>query len=206
MTTSGVRFEPAGLELYWIPLGAGARVVQTSGKLYEAAVAFAHHRQARPLFHSALIASVPEGRYCMEMTPIPRGGAGVDRGVVGEGAVGSRVLGRYRVFRYELRRWLNGDIPDLGYAVASPVRVTSDEDAVRRVLELMPLVPTPVWGRDELSTGEMWNSNSVISWMLSHARLVDAAGAPPDNGRAPGWDAGLTVASRYRVRTNAGAV
>jgi hypothetical protein len=52
----------------------------------------------------------------------------------------------------------------------------------------------------------MWNSNSVISWMLSHAQLVDAAGAPPDNGRAPGWDAGLTVASRHRVRTNPGLV
>lgn len=199
MRTTGVPSDAAALDLYWIPLGAGARVVQTSGKLYEAAIALARHRPRRPLFHSALIASVPEGRYFMEMTPIPRHGTGVDRGVVGEGAVGSRLLGRFRVFRYELRRWMDGDIADLGYAVASPVRISSDEDAVRRVLELMPLVPTPVWGRDEYGAGEMWNSNSVISWMLSQAQLVDAAGAPPNNGRAPGWDAGLTVASRDRM-------
>ena len=28
-------------------------------------------------------------------------------------------------------------------------------------------VPTPVWGRDELGTGDMWNSNSVISWAIA---------------------------------------
>ena len=195
-STSGAALEPPSLDLYWIPLGAGARIVQTSGKLYEAVVAFRQHRERRPLFHSALIATLPEGRYFMEMTPIPRDRTGDDRGVVGEGAVGSSLLGRCRVFRYELRRWLNGTIPDLGSSVDGPVRVSHDESAVRRVLELMPLVPTPVWGRDELHTGEMWNSNSVISWVLSRARLVEAAGAPPNHGRAPGWDAGLSVALR----------
>jgi len=31
------------------------------------------------------------------------------------------------------------------------------------VLETVARVPTPVWGRDELATGDMWNSNSVIA-------------------------------------------
>ena len=184
------------LDLYWIPLGAGARVVRMSGRLYEASIARAQHRRPCDLYHSALIASLPEGRYCIEMTPIPRDRTAADRGVVGEGAVGSNMLRRYGIFRYELRCWLNGTIPDLGSAVASPVRITADEPDVRRVLDLVRLVPTPVWGRDEFHTGEMWNSNSVISWVLSEAGLVAAAGAPPNNGRAPGWDAGLAVAAR----------
>jgi len=187
------------LDLFWIPLGAGARVVRTSGRGYEACAALAHNRPVRPLFHSALVASLPEGRYTMEMTPIPRVGAAADRGVVGEGAVGSRLLGRFRVFRYELRRWLDGSIPDLPYAVDSPVSITADEADIRRVLALLGDVPTPVWGRDELHAGEMWNSNSVISWVLARAGVLDRAGSPPRHGRAPGWDAGIRVADRHRA-------
>jgi hypothetical protein len=51
-------------------------------------------------------------------------------------------------------------------------------------------------GRDELHTGEMWNSNSVISWVLTQAGVLAEAGRPPGNGRAPGWDAGVLVAER----------
>jgi hypothetical protein len=186
----------SGLDLYWIPLGAGAKVVRTSGRIYEACVAFGQHRQRRPLYHSALIATLPEGRYCIEMTPIPRRGEPAERGVVGEGAVGSRLLGRFRVFRYELRRWLDGTIPDLSYSVDSPAPITADATAIRRVLALLGDVPTPVWGRDELHAGEMWNSNSVISWVLDRAGQLERAGTPPRNGRAPGWDAGVHVAHR----------
>jgi hypothetical protein len=198
-STSDPMTGPA-LDLYWIPLGAGAQVVRFSGKVYESVVARAHHREPSDLYHSALIASVAEGRYFMEMTPIPRDVR--DRGVVGEGAVGTSLLGRFRVFRYELRRWLDGTIPDLAYAVASPVRLTTEEAAIRRVLDLMPLVPTPVWGRDEFRAGEMWNSNSVISWVLSRANLLAPAGSPPNAGRAPGWNAGLAVAARDKVATS----
>jgi hypothetical protein len=111
------------------------------------------------------------------------------------------MLGRFRLFRYEVRRWPNGLIPDLRYAVASPVPISNDPNVVNRVLDLMPSVPTPVWGRDELRTGEMWNSNSVISWVLTMAGLRSLAGSPPANGRAPGWDAGVTVACRILGRS-----
>jgi hypothetical protein len=30
----------------------------------------------------------------------------------------------------------------------------------------VPDAPRPVWGRDELGAGEMWDSNSVIAWLL----------------------------------------
>jgi hypothetical protein len=61
-------------------------------------------------------------------------------------------------------------------------------------------VPLPVWGRDELGTGEMWNSNSVIAWLLARSGVETEAIRPPAGGRAPGWDAGLLVA-RGRGRT-----
>jgi len=184
------------LELYWIPVGAGARVVRTSGRIYERCIAMAQRRPAQPLLHSALVADTDQGRYYAEMTPVPRNGTSELRGVVGGGAVGSRTLGRLRVFRYEIRCWLDGVIPDLNWAVDSPVVISTDADEVRRVLALLPLVPGVVWGRDELRTGEMWNSNSVISWALERAGISNRAGPPPRNGRAPGWDAGIAVARR----------
>jgi hypothetical protein len=187
-----------GLDLYWIPLGAGAQVVRYSGKTYEAISAWIRRRPRRDLYHSALVAVTAGGRFVIEMTPIPAAGGTQDRGVAGEGPVASRWLGRFRVFRYEVRRWREGVIPDLCYAVASPVRLTGDAAIVGEVVDLVPRVPTPVWGRDELHMGEMWNSNSVIAWLLASAGLELAAGQPPGGGSAPGWRAGLLAARRAR--------
>jgi hypothetical protein len=118
------------------------------------------------------------------------------RGVVAEGAVGFRWAHRLRIFRYEVRRRREGVIPDVCEAVESPRRLTEDPRIAQRVLDLVPCVPTPVWGRDELHAGEMWNSNSLISWLLTRAGLCAASIRPPAGGRAPGWDAGLVVARR----------
>ncbi len=183
------------LDLYWVPLGAGARVVRTSGRTYEALAALAQRRSRQDLYHSALVAHTVDGCYFIEMAPVPDS-FGARRGVVAQGPVGMKALGRSRVFRYEVRRWLDGEIPDLLHAVASPVLVTANAARVRDVLRLLPLVPTPVWGRDQLQTGEMWSSNSVISWVLTEAGLLTAAGGPPRNGRAPGWGAGVVAAQR----------
>jgi hypothetical protein len=106
------------VDLYWIPLGAGASVVRLSGRLFEAE------------------------------------------------------------------------------AVDSPTTVTDDLATALRVLDLVPSVPTPVWGRDELGAGEMWNSNSVTSWLLTRGGIDTATLQPPGRGRTPGWDSGLVVAAR----------
>lgn len=74
----------------------------------------------------------------------------------------------------------------------------------RRLLDMVRDVPTPVWGRDELGAGEMWNSNSVISWLLRRGDLDTAPIRPPPGGRAPGWDAGLVVAARGGDRRGTG--
>lgn len=184
----------AAVDLSWIPLGAGANVVRLSGKVYEAITAFLGHRPRFALYHSALEVQVPEGRYVIESAPIPDDEGREERGVVAEGPVGMRWLGRFRLFRYEIRRWRGGSIPDIGAAVWSPVRLADDLVHAERVLDLVSQVPTPVWGRDELHTGDMWNSNSLISWLLMRAGLNIGQIQPPSGGRAPGWHAGIAVA------------
>jgi len=186
----------ATIELHWIPLGAGQRVVQTSGRLFEALSASIQRRHACQLYHSALRVERADGYVTIEMTPVPDG-HGDRRGVVAEGAVGLRWLGRFQHFRYEIRRWSGGAIPDLAEASAS-TRIDVTEEAAQRLLDLVPLVPTPVWGRDELGAGDMWNSNSVTSWVLSRSGVDMTTLRPPAGGRAPGWDAGLSVATRAR--------
>ena len=126
-------------------------------------------------------------------------GDGSERGVVAEGAVGARAAGRLGLFRYEIRRWRDGVIPDIDEAVESPRRLSDDPDVAHRLLELVPQVPTPVWGRDELGAGEMWNSNSTISWLLARSGLDVEAIQPPIGGRAPGWRAGIVVARANTV-------
>jgi hypothetical protein len=187
---------PSGssVDLFWIPLGTGAHVVRLSGRMYEALKAFRERRPRRPLYHSALVVSDGVDRFVIEITPIPDDGG--DRGVVGTGPVGLRAAGRLRLFRYEIRRWRGGAIPDVEFAVGGPVGLTDDPDAARTILDAVASVPTPVWGRDELGTGEMWNSNSVIAWVLARAGFDPASIRPPAGGRAPGWDAGAIVARR----------
>jgi hypothetical protein len=185
----------AAVDLYWLPLGAGGHFVRLNGRLYEALASRIQRRPARDLYHSALQVEVPEGTYVIEQTPVPDL-SGSERGVVAGGAVGSRWAGRFRLFRYEIRLWLGGHTPDVAEAVDSPRRLTVDEDRAWRVLDQVAQVPTPVWGRDELGTGEMWNSNSVIAWVIARSGLDTAAIQPPTGGRAPGWEAGLTVARR----------
>jgi hypothetical protein len=184
-----------GVDLYWLPLGAGGHSVRVNGRIFEAIAAGLERRRRCDLYHSALEVLTPGGRFVIEQAPVGLGD-GAERGVVVEGPVGARVIGRFRLFRYEIRRWRDGVIPDVDEAVDSPRRLTDDRDCARRVLELAPEVPIAVWGRDELGTGEMWNSNSVIAWLLTRSGLDTDSLQPPVGGRAPGWRAGVVVARR----------
>ena len=183
------------VNLYWLPLGAGGHFVRLNGRIYEALAARFERRPACDLDHSALQIHVPEGTFVIEQAPT-HNWSGSRRGVVAEGAVGSRWAGRFRIFRYEIRLWLNGQIPDVNEVVESPRRLTQHEDCARRVLATVPRIPTPVSCRDELVTGEMWNSNSVIAWVIARSGIDAGSIQPPRGGRAPGWHAGLVVARR----------
>lgn len=189
----------SGADLYWLPLGAGCHFVRLNGREFEAAMARLEKRPPKDLYHSGLAVRVPEGVHVIATAwPIPAGG-GASRGVVAEGPVGSRRVRSLRLLRYEVRRWRNGAIPDIGEAVDSPRRLTDDPAVAQRILELVPDVPTPVWGRDELRTGEMCNSKlAVLADRVRRPR--DRRGAAPAGGRAPGWDEGVAVARRRQDR------
>ena len=192
-STAAVRApeRPIGVDLYWLPLGARGRFLRLVGKLYEAAAALAARREARPLYHSVLEVTLPEGRFVIEMAPALANGK--SRGVVAHGTVGTRRAGRFRHLRYEVRCWRDG-VTAYTYAVDSPIQVTADPEAARRLLALVRTVPAHVWGRDEAGAGEMWSCNSLTSWLLGRAGLWSEGIRPPAGGRAPGWRAGLTAA------------
>lgn len=185
------------VDLYWLPLGAGDanRAVRVSGRIFEAVVARRAHRPSCDLYHSALQVRLGGVRYVVEMAPVWASHE-PDRGVACEGPVFWPWLGCSRLFRYEVRRWRDGVIPDLPEAVDSPQRLSVDPGQAGRVLALVPAVPRVAWGRDDLATGDMWNSNSVVSWLLACSGHDLSDVEPPAGGRAPGWAAGMIEAAR----------
>ncbi len=187
------------IDLYWLPLGAGGHSVRFNGRVYEALKAGVERRPRQDLYHSALEVRVDGERVVIEMAPawsVPE----ADRGVVVEGPVGAAWAGRWRLLRYEIRRWSGGRIPDAAEAIDSPRRLSDDDGCARRLLELVPDCPPIVWGRDELGTGDMWNCNSVVAWLLASSGVDVSSIRLPDGGRAPGWQAGLALALKQPVR------
>jgi hypothetical protein len=49
----------AGVDPYWLPLGAGGRSVRLNGRVFEAVVSRLEHRPVCDLYHSALEVRVP---------------------------------------------------------------------------------------------------------------------------------------------------
>ena len=185
----------AAVDLYWIPLGAGGHCVRANGRVFEALQAVRERRRRNDLYHAVLVVEFDGEDYAIELAPSPDADE-ASRGVVATGAVGSRHVGWLRLFRYEVRCWRGGTIPDLEEAVGGPRRLSSDPRAARRLLDLVAAVPTPVWGRDALQTGEMWNSNSMVAWLVVTSGVAVDRLDPPPRGRAPGWRAGVEVARR----------
>lgn len=187
--------EAASVQLYWIPLGAGGSgFVRFNGRVYEGVQARRARRRPLDLYHTALEVHLEGCRYTIENGwPSPDSDSS-SRGVVAEGPVFSRALHRHRLFRYEVRCWRDGLIPDIQFAVDSPVTLTEDAEQTRTVVDVVGSVPTLTWGRDEIGAGEMWNSNSVTAWVLARSGLATNTAHPPEHGRAPGWMAGIRAA------------
>ena len=182
------------VHVLWIPLGAGeaSRLVRWTGRAFESACATIEHRAPLDLYHSALVVSVDGVRFGIEMAPAWRSTAAAGE-VMRSGAVGLRGLGSSRYFRYEVRCLADGAIPDRQFAVGV-VSVDTDPQRARRLLDLPREFPAATWGRDEFDAGEMWNSNSLTSWLLDRSGHDVTAVSVPAGGRAPGWQAGITVA------------
>jgi hypothetical protein len=122
--------------------------------LYEAVEARLQRRPVCDLYHSALQMKLRGSTYVIEQAPV-HDWSGEERGVAAEGAVGSRRAGRFRIFRYEIRLWRGGRYSGRRRSRRESAATDTDEHRARRMLDVVALVPTPVWGRDELPTGEM---------------------------------------------------
>jgi hypothetical protein len=72
-----------GIDLYWLPLGAGGHSVRLNGRVFEWFAARLGGRDPCDLYHSALQVYVPEARFMIEQAPVWR--ADEERGVVAEG-------------------------------------------------------------------------------------------------------------------------
>jgi hypothetical protein len=197
VSTNQISRTPASVDLYWLPLGAGdnTHCVRTNGRVFEALTAWFERRRRCELYHAALEVRLGSDRFVIEMAPV-WATTEPDRGVVCEGPVGFRWLGRSRLFRYEVRCWPDGFIPDIDEAVDSPRRLSSNTSQAEQLLAIAPAFPKATWGRDELRAGEMWNSNSLVAWLLARSGHDVQVIHPPEQGRAPGWSAGLIVAAR----------
>lgn len=188
----------AEVQLWWLPVGAGGHVVVHTSRWWERFHALLEHRPEQPLFHSALIVIRAREEYVIEMAPA-WGKHSPSHGVVASGPVGLRFLGRLRLFRYEVRCWRQGILPDRQYAVESPVVFPLTDAAAANLLARTAAVPPHIWGRPvngSTQTGgatDMWNSNSLTSWLLQGAGLDAARIGPPRGGRAPGWAAGIAA-------------
>lgn len=187
--------DECSVDLYWLPVAAGtnSRVREWSLACWEGACALLARRPRAALYHPGLkVRPGSDEIYTLELTPV----------FIGEpspplmtGPVGLRPLGRFRLFRYQLRCLPTGSLPDEEYAVDSPVRLSTDPEVARQVLALGPSIPPHTWGLRAPGTNEMWTSGSAISWLLLRAGIDLNGVCPPPGGRAPGWDAGIQLAA-----------
>lgn len=117
------------------------------------------------------------------------------RGVVTERLVDTRRLGRFRLFRYEFRCWCDGVLPNQ----CSGGRIA--DDARRRAGHRPhPARPRavgcpPDLGRDELGIVDMWNSNSLVAWLLTTSGLDATAVTAANDGGTLSWASGLVAAA-----------
>ena len=113
--------EFGGVDLYWLPLGAGGHSVQVErSRAFEAVAArLAAAVVLCDLYHSALVLRLPQGRFVIEQAPI-RGRATVQG--AGRGRRGARSVARWagRV----------ADLPLRGAPLARRVRFPTSADAV----------------------------------------------------------------------------
>lgn len=184
-----------GIDLFWIPLGAGGNFVPLNGRVYEAIEAALQRRPRYDLYHSGLVVVVPDGRYTIEQTPARPHGE--KRGVVGIGPIGGHWIAHWHLFRYELRRWRDGVIPDIGEAVDSPQRLSSDPAVAKRLLDLLPEVPFLCGAATSSAAVTCGTRTRKLPGCLPARALMSIPSSRPPGGRAPGWHAGLVAAARH---------
>ena len=187
----------ARVELWWLPVGAGGTIVAHTSRWWEQLRAYRERRPPRQLLHAALELFTGDQRYVIEMMP-QWGQPPEASGVVATGPVGLRMLGRFRMFRYQARAWPQGILPDREYAVAAPTVIPLSPAQARTLLDTLHTLPIHTWGRSLAPSGDMWNSNSLVAWILCQVGIDATTITPPVGGDAPGWAAGVVAATLHR--------
>ena len=178
----------AWLDLYWIPVGAGTRFQRASLVFYEAMAAAVSRRPRMALVHAGVKLGLDGRRYTFELMPAPAGD-NPDGEVTGPVGVGP--AGRLRLFRYRACLFEAAALPDEGWAIGEPLRLSKEPEVVRRVVELRREIPAYTWGRRRRGHSEMWTSDSAVAWLLGRAGIEVGAIVAPPGTRAPGWRAGI---------------
>ena len=187
----------AAVELYWIPLGAGGHSVRFNGRVFEAIQAARRHRRRCDLYHAAIVVAFGGDRYTIEVAPSPDADE-ASRGVVGTGAVGSRISAACACFA------MRSAAGAMGPFRTSPRR--SANRAGSRPTRSRPSAPRPGRVRSETRLGPRRPQGRRDVELQFRRRLAGCHGGPgrpmqlhpPCGGRAPGWGAGLVVARRTR--------
>ena len=184
------------IDLYWLPLGAGGRVVPRCGRAFERLSAAREHRAAQPLFHSALeVADEAPGYVDRDGSGLVQRGPGARRG--------RRGAGRPSTARPAPRLPVRGALlagrprsPTWPGRSESPQRLTDDAAVAARVLAQRSVVPALTWGRDELGLGRHVELQQPRRLAAVHLRSGRGAGVSRRRavvGR-PAGDAGLALA------------
>lgn len=185
-----------GLELFWLPLGAGGHSVRVNGKVYEALLARAQRRASRDLYHAALVAELPDGH------PLSRSGPS------GTGSPAPPIAARWCRARSACVRWAVAVVPLRGAALAGRshpgprVRRGRPASSHRR----RGRRTTCPRRRDRRAGADLGPRRARArgdvelqlrhTWVLVRAGLDPSEVQPPSSGRAPGFDAGLAAARR----------
>ena len=149
------------------------------------------------LYHSALEVHVPEARFVIEQAPAWRRRRRARRRRRGPGR--HPRAGRFRLFRYEVRRWRDGVIPDAAEAVESP-HAPERRDRLRAATARAGAGDADArMGPRRTGTGEMWNSTRSSRGSSCAVVSTSSPLAPPRGGRAPGWNAGIVIARRQQA-------
>ena len=60
-----------GIDLYWLPLGAGGHSVRFNGQVFEVIAAASQHRRRCELYHAALVVDLVRGRApALDLAPV----------------------------------------------------------------------------------------------------------------------------------------
>ena len=158
-------------------------------------------RRSRPRSRVAIAAPLPlgargaRGGTVRDRTGAIRSGDGADRGVVAEGrsAFAQRVVSASSAtrsaagVRASSRTWTR---PRTAHNTSAMIST-----GARRLLSLVPRVPVRLGSRRAARGGDV--ELELHHRLADHARRVRRNSTqPPAAGRAPGWDAGVTIARR----------